>query len=145
MIQPEAVYQLALELISDYNCTVSIETNGCVKLPDYFYPSRLKFIMDVKCPSSGVSHKNVYENLMVLRQRDEVKFVIGNRQDYDFMKKVLKSYPTPATILVSPMFITDKEGKHTSLIGKSLVNWLLKDRLYNVRVQIQLHKILEVQ
>ena len=106
LIQREAVYQLALELISDYDCEVSIETNGCVEIPpDLYYPSRLKFVMDIKCPTSGVSHKNIYENLMILRPRDEVKFVIGNRHDYDFMKQVLKTYPTPAKILVSPVFV----------------------------------------
>ena len=142
LIQTDAVYQLALELISDYDCNVSIETNGCVAIPaDLYYPTRLKFVMDIKCPSSGVSHKNVYENLMLLRSNDEVKFVISNRHDYDFMKKVLKTYPTSAHILVSPMFKNDGSMS----ISKDLVDWLLSDQMYGVRVQVQLHKILEVK
>lgn len=143
-LQREAVYQLALELVSDYDCDVSIETNGCIKIPpDFYYPSRLKFIMDIKCPTSGVSHKNVYENLMILNPRDEVKFVIGNRQDYDFMKQVLKTYPTTAKILVSPVF-NYENGTYKSPVSKDLVQWLLEDKLYNIRVQIQMHKCLGV-
>ena len=144
MLQKEAVYQLALELVSDYDCDVSIETNGCISIPpDLYYPTKLKFVMDVKCPTSGVSHKNVYENLMVLRPRDEVKFVIGNRHDYDFMKQVLKTYPTPAKILVSPVFTYDK-GSYSSPVSSELVQWLLDDKQYNTRVQIQMHKCLGV-
>lgn len=145
LIQREAVYQLALELISDYDCEVSIETNGCVEIPpDLYYPSRLKFVMDIKCPTSGVSHKNIYENLMILRPRDEVKFVIGNRHDYDFMKQVLKTYPTPAKILVSPVFVYNF-GDYSSPVAVDLVKWLLEDKLFNVRVQIQMHKCLGVK
>lgn len=144
LIQWEAVYQLALELVSDYDCNVSIETNGCTKIPpDLYYPSKLKFVMDIKCPTSGVSHRNIYENLMVLKQRDEVKFVIGNRHDYDFMKQVLKVYPTPAKILVSPVFVY-KEDRYSSPVSKDLVQWLLDDKLFNIRVQIQMHKCLGV-
>ena len=146
LVQKEAVYQLALELISDYGCNVSIETNGCTKIsPDLYYPSKMKFVMDIKCPSSGVSHLNVYENLMILKQRDEVKFVIGNRHDYDFMKQVLKTYPTTAKVLVSPVFQYDDSGKHYSPIAHDLVSWVIEDKLFNVRVQIQMHKCLGVR
>lgn len=144
LIQWESVYQLALELVSDYDCNVSIETNGCTKIPpDLYYPSKLKFVMDIKCPTSGVSHRNIYENLMVLKQRDEVKFVIGNRHDYEFMKQVLKAYPTPAKILVSPVFVYEKY-RYSSPVSKDLVQWLLDDKLFNIRVQIQMHKCLGV-
>ena len=96
--------------------------------------------MDIKCPSSGVSEKNVYDNLLRLQTNDEVKFVIADREDYDFMKKVLRRYPTPASILVSPMF--DENQK--AVIGSQLVDWILEDKL-NVRVQLQIHKLLDVK
>lgn len=118
---------------------VSIETSGCVPLEDYSYKRSFKYVMDIKCPSSKVSTKNVYENLVKLQYIDEVKFVIADRKDYDFMKKILKKYPTQASILVSPMFNPLGEA----VIGKELVSWILEDKL-NVRVQIQLHKILGV-
>ena len=118
---------------------VSIETSGCVPIEDLGYKRSFKYVMDIKCPSSGVSHKNIFENLLHLQNNDEVKFVIANREDYEYMKMVLKKYPTPASILVSPMFDTSMKA----VIGKDLVNWVLEDKL-NCRVQIQLHKILGV-
>lgn len=119
---------------------VSIETSGCVPIEDLGYRRSFKYVMDIKCPSSGVSEKNIFENLLKLQNNDEVKFVIANREDYDYMKSVLKKYPTQASILVSPMF--DENQK--AVIGSSLVDWVLEDKL-DVRVQIQLHKILEVK
>lgn len=118
---------------------VSIETSGCVPIEDLGYRRSFKYVMDIKCPNSGVSHKNIFENLLHLQFNDEVKFVIADREDYDYMKRVLKKYPTQASILVSPMF--DENQK--AVIGKELVDWIIEDRL-NVRVQIQLHKILGV-
>lgn len=118
---------------------VSIETSGCVPIEDLGYRRSFKYVMDIKCPSSGVSEKNIFENLLHLQNNDEVKFVIANREDYDYMKKVLRRYPTQASILVSPMF--DKDQK--AVIGSDLVKWILEDKL-NIRVQIQLHKILGV-
>lgn len=118
---------------------VSIETSGCVPIEDLGYRRSYKYVMDIKCPSSGVSEKNLFENLLHLQSNDEVKFVVADREDYEYMKMVLKKYPTQASILVSPMF--DKKQK--AVIGKDLVEWILEDKL-NVRVQIQLHKILGV-
>ena len=119
---------------------VSIETSGCVPIEDLGYRRSYKYVMDIKCPSSGVSEKNLFENLLHLQSNDEVKFVIADREDYEYMKMVLKKYPTQASILVSPMF--DKNQK--AVIGKDLIEWILEDKL-NVRVQIQLHKILGVR
>lgn len=120
---------------------VSIETSGCVPIEECDYSRSYKYVMDIKGPSSKVSHKNIYENLGKLHYNDEVKFVIGDRKDYDFMKEIIEKYPTKASILVSPLFNAD--GK--AVIGQELVEWLLNDHLGNVRVQIQLHKILEVK
>ena len=117
---------------------VAIETSGCLPIED-FLRRDWKYIMDVKCPSSGVVEKNIYENLLKLHSKDEVVFVIADKKDYEFMKSVLQKYPTQAHILLSPMF--NKEGKN--VIGKELVGWLLYDRL-DYRIQIQLHKILGV-
>lgn len=119
---------------------VSIETSGCVPIEDLGYRRSFKYVMDIKCPSSGVSEKNIFDNLLHLQTNDEVKFVIANREDYDYMKKVLNKYPTQASILVSPMF--DENQK--AVIGNELVEWIIEDRL-NVRVQIQLHKIIGVK
>lgn len=119
---------------------VSIETSGCVTISDTDIYRSFKYVMDIKCPCSGVVEKNKYENLLFLKYFDEVKFVIKDRTDYDFMKAVLMKYPTSAKILVSPMFDNNMKAS----IGSTLVNWILEDSL-DVRVQIQLHKILDVK
>ena len=119
---------------------VSIETSGCVPLDEESYRHSYKYVMDIKCPSSEVSHKNVYENLIKLQANDEVKFVISDRQDYEFMKKVLKKYPTQAQILVSPMFGIDMKP----VIGKILVDWVIEDNI-NCRFNFQVHKFMGVE
>lgn len=139
LLQWDTVYPVVLELLSmDYK--VSIETSGCIPIDADPYIRSFKYVMDIKCPSSGVSKKNVFDNLMKLQAKDEVKFVISNREDYKFMRKVLVTYPTLAHITVSPCF----SGNHP-LIGKELVEWILRDHLDSIRVQVQLHKILSVQ
>ena len=119
---------------------VSIETSGCVPIEDLGYRRSFKYVMDIKCPSSGVSEKNIFDNLLHLQTNDEVKFVIADRQDYEYMKKVLNKYPTQASILVSPMF--DENQK--AVIGSDLVDWIIEDRI-ECRLQIQLHKIIGVR
>jgi 7-carboxy-7-deazaguanine synthase len=138
LTQPEA-YTLIYELVK-LNYYVTVETNGAVVIDPDNYIRAFRYIMDIKCPSSGMSEHNLYDNLAVLHPQDEVKFVIADRKDYDFMLEVIKSYPTKARILVSPMF--DKDMK--PVIGKELVQWVLEDKLHKVRVQIQLHKIIGV-
>ena len=134
------VYSLIYELLSeDYK--VSIETNGCVPIEPCGYKRSYKYVMDVKCPSSGVSDKNVLSNLANLLPHDEVKFVIANEEDYKFAKRILRSYPTSAKVLFSPMF--DKKGK--PVISQQLVDWLIKDKFYYARVSVQIHKFLEVK
>ena len=140
MLQWNALYPVILELVS-LGKRVAIETSGCVPIDADPYNRSFKYIMDIKCQSSGVSHKNIYDNLMNLQRKDEVKFVVSDRKDYDFMKRILKAYPTSAKILVSPCFTPDFKP----MIGPELVDWLIRDGLYNVRVQIQMHKCLNVK
>lgn len=135
----QQVYSVIYELVSlGYN--VSIETNGSIEIPLDMYNRSYKYVMDVKCPSSGMSKKNRYENLLVLLPKDEVKFVIANREDYDFAKRILRKYPTKAHILFSPMFDVNLKQD----IGKQLCDWLIQDRIYNARIQIQMHKVIGV-
>ena len=136
----EETLPLVYELL-DMGYKVSIETSGCVPIEDVNYARSYRYVMDIKCPSSGVSHKNIYDNLLILQSKDEVKYVVANEEDYNFMKKIIKSYPTKASILVSPMF--EKDGTICKDC-KDLVNWVLRDNL-NVRIQIQLHKILNAK
>lgn len=136
----EETLPLVYELL-DMGYKVSIETSGCVPIEDVNYSRSYRYVMDIKCPSSEVSHKNIYDNLLILQSKDEVKYVVANEEDYNFMKKIIKSYPTKASILVSPMF--EKDGTICKDC-KDLVNWVLRDNL-SIRVQIQLHKILNAK
>lgn len=138
-LMQEEVYTLIYDLVAqDYE--VSIETSGCYPIPYDNYGRSFKYVMDIKCPSSGVSNKNIYENLFNLNSKDEVKFVISDREDYDFAKQVLRKYPTTAKVLFSPVY----NEYNRSVVGSSLVTWLCNDKIDNARVQIQIHKVLGV-
>ncbi len=112
---------------------VLLETNGTVDIS--LVDNRCVKIVDVKCPSSGMSDKNDPENLNRLMETDELKFVLGNRGDYDYAKKVsdyvnvhLKKL---TRINFSPVF--------EQLNPKVLAEWILEDHL-DVRLHLQLHK-----
>ncbi len=130
LLQKE-VPELARRLV-DNGYTVLIETSGerDVSVLD---PRVIK-IMDLKCPGSGESHRNRWENLEYLTPRDEIKFVIKDRADYDWSVKVVKEHGLEKrfTVLFSPVW--------GELDPVQLTEWILQDRL-NVRFQLQLHKI----
>ncbi len=127
----EDVYQLMQQLL-ERGHTVMIETGGhrsIARIP----PEVLK-IVDVKCPGSGEDAKNCWENLTLVTQRDEVKFVIKDRTDYEFARDVIARYELTkraGAVLLSPV--------HGVLEPRQLAEWVLADRL-SVRVQLQVHK-----
>jgi 7-carboxy-7-deazaguanine synthase len=138
LLQEETI-PLVLELNKE-GFTVWIETNGAVKIEQDDYRRTWNYTMDIKCPSSGMSDKNVYANLKLLHQNDEVKLVIGDRKDFDFAIKTLRKYPTQASVCLSPMF---KGGKCN---GGMLAKWMLEERsLREARLSLQIHKILNIQ
>jgi len=112
---------------------VMLETAG--NMPICNVDDRVNIIMDLKCPSSGMMKKNLYKNINHLKKTDELKFVIGDREDYDWMNEMIDQYDlnNKCKILVSVVF--DK------LEPLALVNWVLEDKL-NVRFQLQLHKFI---
>ena len=112
---------------------VLLETGG--SLPIKNIDEKVKIIMDLKCPSSGMLKKNLYENIDNLKSIDEVKFVIGTREDYDWTKETIKKYDISSKchILFSVVF-----GK---LEPVTLVEWILADKL-DVRFQLQMHKFI---
>ncbi|MCX8063570.1 MAG: radical SAM protein [Candidatus Hydrogenedentes bacterium] len=114
---------------------VLLETNGTIPLKNT--PPGVIKIMDIKCPSSGMHEKTLWENLQYLNPfNDEIKFVIADRNDYEFAVKMIeekKLHICCRAILFSP--ILDRLPPH------ELAHWILKDRL-NVRLQLQLHKII---
>jgi 7-carboxy-7-deazaguanine synthase len=132
----EDIYPLVYELL-EKGFVVSIETNGGVEVSESSTRSYV-YIMDIKTPSSGgMEAKNIYSNMAKLNSRDEVKFVIADIDDYEFAKDVLKKYPTKAPVIFSPLF---KGADSTILVDLS--NWLIEDKLHNVRLGVQLHKVI---
>jgi 7-carboxy-7-deazaguanine synthase len=125
----------------------SFETDGEIDLRtfDAMMPAerasgRVRYVMDVKCPGSGMKAERAYANLGLLRPHDEVKFVLRDRDDYDFARRVLSTYGTAArTVLFSP--VAPAHSVSEGLDPARLAAWILEDRL-PVRLQVQLHKVL---
>jgi 7-carboxy-7-deazaguanine synthase len=112
---------------------VLLETSGA--LPIGAVPSGVRRIVDVKCPGSGESARNRWENLDELRDGDEIKFVVAGREDYDWARSIVRdrALDRKAPVLFSPVRESLEPGR--------LAGWVLEDRL-PVRVQLQMHKIL---
>ncbi len=127
LLQPD-IYELLQVLVKKH--TVLVETNGSIDIKDL--PPEVIKIIDVKCPSSGMSSFMLFSNLNYLSELDEVKFVIWTKRDYDYAKEIIKKYNLSGKkILFSPV--------HKKLSPKKLAKWILEDNL-PVRLQIQLHK-----
>jgi 7-carboxy-7-deazaguanine synthase len=122
-----------LNRLSDAGYSVSLETSGAhdIALVDH----RVSRIVDIKPPGSGESGRNRWENIDLLTARDEVKFVLTGRKDYDWALDVIRRYDLTARcpVLLSPVF--------SQLSPALLSQWVLEDQA-PVRVQVQLHKIL---
>ena len=109
-----------------------VETGGSLDVGPYTRVPRTQLSVDVKCPSSRMEAKNRWENLALLRAEDILKFVISDRGDYTYAKRVLRGYRGPATIVFQPVWGTD---------AGRLADWVLADHL-DVRVMLQEHKVL---
>ncbi len=134
LLQP-ACGPLAQRLL-DGGFTVLCETSGA--LPIDRLPSAVIRIMDLKCPSSGEVEANDWTNIDRLTERDEVKFVIGDRADYDWAVRIIRRHDLVRRVrgggvLISPVFDRVQPAR--------LVEWVLEDGL-PVRVQVQLHKVI---
>jgi 7-carboxy-7-deazaguanine synthase len=131
LLQDETAF--LVDSLIDKGFTVLVETNGTKDVS--VISDKAVIIMDVKCPSSGEVNKIDWENIKRLDKKDEVKFVIAERSDYDWAKKIIdeKNLTYKAKILLSPV----KEKLDPALLAE----WILNDNL-KVRFQLQLHKIL---
>lgn len=129
----EEVYPL-MERLLELGHTVMIETGGHRSIARV--PAAVLKIVDVKCPGSGESHRNHWENLSLVGANDEVKFVVKDRADYEYARDVIARHDLhgkAGAILLSPV--------HGVLEARLLAEWVLADRL-QVRVQLQLHKFI---
>lgn len=127
--QPEA-YALIERLCAE-GYDVLLETSGAIDISPV--DARAHIILDVKCPGSGMTERMRWENLFRLTAKDEAKFVLKDRADYEWAKAILRRYALAdrCPVLFSPVF--------GELDVRQLAEWILADRL-PVRFQIQLHK-----
>jgi 7-carboxy-7-deazaguanine synthase len=129
----ESVHDLFRELLVE-GYTVCLETGGQVSLKNV--DTRVHKIMDIKCPGSGMESSNYFQNIEYLTRNDEVKFVVGDRADFDWACSVAHANHLPdrvGTVLFSPVY-----GK---LHYAQLAQWVLECGL-QVRMQLQLHRII---
>ena len=122
-----------MKRLCDEGYDVMLETGGSLSIQDV--DRRVMIVMDLKCPTSGMIKKNFYENINYLKPSDEVKFVIGNREDYEWAKEIIEKYKLVGknNVLMSVVF--------EELEPPTLVEWILEDKL-NVRFQLQMHKFI---
>jgi len=120
--------------LCDAGYEVSLETSGA--LPVHAVDSRVVKVLDLKTPASGESHRNDFSNIDCLQPRDQVKFVICDRGDYEWTRFKLDEYAIASRVsdvLLSP--------SHGQLPPRELAEWILADKL-PARLQLQLHKLL---
>jgi 7-carboxy-7-deazaguanine synthase len=133
LLQPQTP-KLIRRLLDD-GYTVLLETNGSRDIG--IVDDRCTRIVDVKCPSSGQADANRLENLAIVTPNDEVKFVIGDREDFDYAKDIIATRLSPGRGLKPPL-VSPVYGR---LDPKDLARWILEDHL-DARLQIQLHKVI---
>ena len=131
LLQPAAI-PLMEELLAR-GFEVLLETGG--SLPIDRVPAGVRRVIDLKCPGSGESERNRWENLELLREGDELKFVIAGREDYDWAMETIdeRGLANRCPLIFSPT--------HERLEPAELARWILEDGA-RVRLQVQLHKIL---
>lgn len=118
--------------LADEGFTVMVETGGSEPIENL--DPRIHIIMDLKCPGSGMENRNHYANLQWLKPSDEIKFVIADRQDYEWARNLVRmeGLDKRFKILFSTAF--------GLLMPQTLVGWMLEDKLAQVRLNLQQHK-----
>ena len=145
MLQERALLPLMSSLLKQ-NCTLLLETSG--ERPLGAVPAAVHKIMDVKCPASGESGRFHLPNLQALTARDEVKFVISDRSDYEFARDFIRQHDLSfrcGNVLLSPAFSktpsAERSAENCVLDPRLVVEWMLADRL-PARLSLQIHKFI---
>ncbi len=122
-----------MDLLINRKYKVLLETSGSVPIKNV--NKNVKIIMDLKTPSSNMEKFNLYENIDFIKQNDEIKFVIGSKDDYDWAKMIIDNYSLlqKCEVIFSPVY-----GK---IEPREIVNWILNDKL-RVRFLLQMHKFI---
>ncbi len=120
--------------LADSDYRVSLETSGAMDISGV--DPRVSVVMDLKTPGSKEVARNLYENIGLLEQKDQVKFVICDRQDYEWARFKVGEYG-----LIERVSEVLFSASHEELSSTELAGWILEDEL-QVRLQVQLHKLL---
>jgi len=132
LAQPNAI--ILLQLLCDDGYQVSLETSGAMDVSDV--DPRVSVVLDLKTPGSKEVSRNLYSNIALLKPIDQVKFVICDRNDYDWARFKVSEYNLLG--LVDEVLFS---ASHEQLSSTQLADWILEDEL-QVRLQVQLHKLL---
>ena len=116
---------------------VLLETNGSIglkKVIDTFdeYGERFTISMDIKTPSSGMEDKMLFDNISLLRTHDQLKFVVGDENDYSYSKQVISRYKPKCKIIIQPVWGTDY---------RKIADLMIEDGI-DARLSLQIHKII---
>ena len=122
---------ILLDTLIEAGYKVSMETSGSIDISPV--NKKVSVVMDLKTPSSTEQSQNRYENIALLERKDQLKFVIASRPDFDWCCSILEDYDVLSDVLFSPVY--------ESLKPVDLADWILEKQL-NVRLQVQLHKLL---
>lgn len=131
LAQPDC--RLLIKMLCDSGYSVTVETSGAMDVS--VIDRRAGIVMDIKTPSSGEMERNLYDNIEKLRRKDQIKFVIDGRDDYEWSRTLLqdRKLDQVCEVLFSPV--------HGNMSATDLADWIVADNL-PVRMQVQLHKYL---
>ena len=110
---------------------VSLETSGSIDISEVNHA--VSIVMDVKTPSSGEEHQNLISNLQYIKSSDQIKFVIGDMDDFRWTEEFIQNKSLEGNILISPVF--------GQVDLRDLADWLMQSKI-KARLQVQLHKII---
>lgn len=128
--------------LADLGCEVSLETSGALDVSKV--DPRVSKVLDLKTPTSGEVTRNLHSNFEYLTPIDQIKFVICNREDYEWSKQQVAEHQLNekvSTVWFSPAFAVEKGAVALPQLARDLAQWILEDHL-PVRFQLQLHKLL---
>jgi len=132
----EPLLQKDITTLIDYllkkKYTVCLETNGSINIKKLAGKKSLLISLDIKCPSSGSHAQMNMRNIVYLLKKDQLKFIIKNKEDYYYAKKIIEKYNPICTVFFQPVWGTNP---------KKLASWILLDKL-SVRLSLQIHKII---
>ncbi len=121
-----------IDVLLKKNYKICLETNGSINIKKLSDKKSLIISLDIKCPSSNMHDKIFLKNISYLRKNDQLKFVIKDKNDYTYAKKIINKFKPGCTVFFQPVWGTNI---------KDLADWIINDGL-NVKFSLQIHKLI---